>query len=92
MTDGVMDWVREILSKPTATVPQAVRVLGIGKSAGYEAARTGQIPTLRFGRRLVVPTAWLREQLGIETGYLVEGADRGMRMMRGSPDERNPVV
>jgi hypothetical protein len=77
-----MDWVREILSKPTATVPQAVRALGIGKSAGYEAARTGQIPTLRFGRRLVVPTAWLRQQLGIESESLAKGADPGMQMMR----------
>jgi len=32
------------------TVPEAGRRFGLGRNAAYEAARTGQIPTLRFGK------------------------------------------
>ena len=41
----------------TMTVPEAAEALGIGKNQGYEAARAGQIPTIRIGRRLLVPRA-----------------------------------
>jgi hypothetical protein len=50
--------------QPTMTVEVAGRFLGLGRSAAYAAARTGVIPTLRIGRRLVVPTARLRALLG----------------------------
>ena len=41
------------------TVPQAGRLLGLYRNSAYEAARRGEIPTLRIGRRLVVPRAAL---------------------------------
>ena len=47
----------------TMTVPEAAEALGIGKNQGYEAARTGQIPTIRIGRRLLVPRAALERLL-----------------------------
>jgi excisionase family DNA binding protein len=37
------------------TVPEAGRLLGLGRNAAYEAAKRGDIPTLRMGRRLLVP-------------------------------------
>lgn len=49
----------------TLTVPQAARILGIGLNVAYDAARKGQIPTLRMGkRRLVVPRHKLEAILG----------------------------
>jgi excisionase family DNA binding protein len=39
----------------TYTVPEAGRRLGIGRRQAYDAAKRGEIPTIRFGRRLVVP-------------------------------------
>lgn len=39
----------------TITVAQAARMLGISRGLAYEMARQGTIPTLRFGRRIVVP-------------------------------------
>ena len=39
----------------TYSVPDAGRRLGLGRNASYEAARRGELPVLRFGRRLVVP-------------------------------------
>lgn len=47
----------------TLTVLQAAKMLGIGRSAAYEAARTGQIPTLRIGRRILVPVRALERLL-----------------------------
>lgn len=41
--------------KMTVTVEEAARLLGISRSLAYEMARVGQLPTLKFGRRLVVP-------------------------------------
>jgi excisionase family DNA binding protein len=47
------------MERLTLTVEEAGRLLGLGRSASYEAARRGQIPTLRFGRRVLVPKAQL---------------------------------
>jgi excisionase family DNA binding protein len=42
----------------TLSVPETGKVyLGIGRNTAYEAARTGQIPTIRIGRLLRVPVA-----------------------------------
>lgn len=46
--------------------PETGKLLGLGRSAVYDAARRGEIPTLRFGSRLVVPTAALRRMLAID--------------------------
>jgi excisionase family DNA binding protein len=51
------------MEKPTAkrtyTVPEAAEILGIGRSSAYEAARRGEIPTIRIGKLLLVPAAQL---------------------------------
>ena len=64
---GLPKWLVEILAEPTTTVPQAGRALGIkGRNQSYEAAARGEIKTLKFGRRLSVPTAWLKRQLMLD--------------------------
>lgn len=50
---------------PVMTVPRAGRILGIGRSAAYAAAASGQLPTIRLGGRLLVPTARLRALVGL---------------------------
>jgi excisionase family DNA binding protein len=49
--------------RATLTVPEAARVLGIGRSAAYEAVRTGQLPSIRVGRRVIVPIPALAARL-----------------------------
>jgi excisionase family DNA binding protein len=49
--------------RATLTVEDAAEVLGIGRSAAYEGVRRGEIPSLRIGRRLVVPRAALERLL-----------------------------
>lgn len=45
-------------------VEEAGRMLGLGRSAAYEAVKRGDLPALRIGRRLVVPRARLAAMLG----------------------------
>ena len=46
-------------ARATLTVEEAARLLGVGRNQGYEAVRAGTIPSLRIGRRLLVPKAAL---------------------------------
>lgn len=52
----------------TMTVLEAAGVLGLSKGAAYEAAKTGAIPTLRIGRRILVPRAALERLLSSAGG------------------------
>jgi len=54
----------------TLTVEQAAKVLGIGRSTAYELVHTGDIPSLRLGRRIVVPVARLAALLGTSSTKL----------------------
>ncbi len=49
----------------TTTISEAARILGISRSAAYRAATKGELATIRIGGRLLVPTAKLRELLGL---------------------------
>ena len=56
--------VMEQTHRLTLTVDQAAELLGISRSATYEAIRRDEVPHLRFGRRIVVPRAALIRMLG----------------------------
>ena len=62
------------MNRPVVTsVPIAGKQLfGLGKHASYEAARRGDIPVIRIGRRMFVPIRALEEMLGLEPGTLTE--------------------
>lgn len=49
----------------TLSVDEAARLLGLGRTAAYEAARRGELPTRRLGRRIVIPVPLLLEWLGV---------------------------
>ena len=51
------------MTKRTYSIPEAAQELGIGRSAAYEAAKTGEIPTIRIGNRILVPIAALDRML-----------------------------
>ena len=37
------------------TVPEVARLLRLSRQSAYEAVRRGEIPTIRFGKRILVP-------------------------------------
>lgn len=54
----------QIAGEATITIEQTAQVLGLGRTAAYEAARRGEFPTRRLGRRIIVPVPALLEWLG----------------------------
>jgi excisionase family DNA binding protein len=47
------------------TVSEAGALLGISRALAYELVARGDLPSIRLGRRLVVPKAALLEMLGL---------------------------
>lgn len=52
--------------KLTYSVEEAGEILGISRSSAYEAAYRGDIPTLRIGKRILVPRIPFERMLGKE--------------------------
>jgi hypothetical protein len=46
--------------------PEAGRILGLKRGSTYLAAREGAIRVIQIGRLKRVPTAWLRQKLGLD--------------------------
>lgn len=58
---------------PTMTVEQAGELLGVSRRSAYRAASSGELPTIKLGRRLLVPTAKVLELLGLPASRLADG-------------------
>jgi excisionase family DNA binding protein len=50
-------------SRATLTVDEAAKLLGIARGTAYEAVRIGQLPSIKIGRRILVPKAALERLL-----------------------------
>ena len=56
----------DALSRPTLSVPNAGAVFyGLSRNGSYEAAKRGDLPTIRIGRKIMVPVAPIDELLGL---------------------------
>ncbi|MER8431394.1 helix-turn-helix domain-containing protein [Mesorhizobium caraganae] len=53
-------------TRGTITIIEAARRLGIGRNQAYEAAHRGEIPSIKIGKRLLVPKAALEKMLSGE--------------------------
>ena len=58
------------------TVPEAGRLLGLGRNAAYEAAKRGEIPTIRIGRLLLVPKSPFHRLVGLNADESTPPAER----------------
>jgi hypothetical protein len=45
-----------LAGRTSVTVEETSKLLGVGRSAGYDAVRRGDLPVIRIGHRAVVPT------------------------------------
>ncbi len=50
----------------TMTVREVAKALGAGRNQTYAAIRQGTIPSIRIGRRVLVPRAALERMLAVE--------------------------
>jgi excisionase family DNA binding protein len=67
-------------AKATLTIPEAAKLLGVGRNLAYQsAAEDGElagVPVIRVGRRMVVPRASLLAALGLTDTLPPPDADR----------------
>jgi excisionase family DNA binding protein len=57
----------------TYTVEETAELLGCGRAAAYQAVKTGDIPSVRLGRRILVPRARLMALLGERSDLSLNG-------------------
>ena len=57
---------KALAEEPTVTVDEAAALLKMSRAGAYNAIRDGNIPNIKIGRLIRVPTAPLRKLLGIE--------------------------
>jgi hypothetical protein len=50
------------------SIPVAGAMVGLGRAGSYQAAERGEIPTVEFGRRRIVPAKLWLAKLGIAAG------------------------
>lgn len=50
------------------TVPEAARMLGISRNFAYQLVREGKLPSIRLGKRVLIPLAALEKML--EKGFV----------------------
>ena len=51
------------MDKRAISINEAAETLGIGVSKAYEAANSGELPTIRIGKRILVPLVALEKML-----------------------------
>lgn len=51
-------------TSPTLTVDETARLLHVSRVSAYNAVQAGEIPSIRVGRRILIPTAALLRMLG----------------------------
>ena len=56
-----------VAERLTLTVEEAATLLGISRAFAYEAVGRGEIPSIRIGRRILVPKAGVNRLVGAET-------------------------
>lgn len=61
-------------AKLTMTVPEAAAKLGLSRNAAYEAVARGEIPSLKFGRRVVIPRVAFERMLEVDAQQAGAGA------------------
>ncbi len=57
----------------TLTVEEAATLLGISRAFAYEAVGRGEVPSIRIGRRILVPKAALQRLVGAEPAPPLSG-------------------
>jgi excisionase family DNA binding protein len=56
------------LSPLTFTVIQTAKLLGLGRNQTYEAVQRGEIPSIRIGKRILIPRLALEAMLAGQRG------------------------
>ena len=66
---GQRGWSRDggrSITRQTFTVTEAAEIIGVGRSTLYEFVKSGRVPSLRLGRRVVIPTHVIESMLTLQ--------------------------
>jgi excisionase family DNA binding protein len=66
MARSVRELMQALLDEAAVSVDEVAVLLSLSRHSAYEGVKAGEIPSVRIGRRVLVPTAGLRAMLGIE--------------------------
>jgi excisionase family DNA binding protein len=58
MRDSIVDGERMCI-----TIPEAAKMLGLSRNFTYELARQHKLPTIKFGKRILIPRIQLEKML-----------------------------
>jgi excisionase family DNA binding protein len=67
--DRRQEWERVLDENPrsgTVNVEIAAEMLGLSRGTGYSAAKSGALPSIQMGKRVLVPKKVLRRLLGLD--------------------------
>ena len=73
------------LGNLTYRIEDVAKLLGIGRNSAYDAAKRGDIPTIKVGRRILVPRAALHRLLDGENHQPKDAAEASFKNL---PDPR----
>ena len=58
---------KALTERVSVPVEVAGKAFGLGRNSSYAAVKNGNLPSIRIGNKIAVPTAPLRRMLGLET-------------------------
>jgi excisionase family DNA binding protein len=70
--------------RPTLTVDAVAEILGLDRKTVYTAINSGELPSIRVGRRILVPTSWLAARI-------TPDSDVDLIAPPGSPQSQHPA-
>jgi excisionase family DNA binding protein len=77
----------------TLTVDEAAKLIGVSRYTLYEAVRTGSVPTIRLGRRILIPRHALLGFMGAPSAATPKAVTPQARSYEeGVADERARVT
>jgi excisionase family DNA binding protein len=59
--------------KPTMSVDEFAAITGVSRSSAFAAVHAGEVPAIRLGKRIRIPTAAVRRMLALDDPVLVNG-------------------
>jgi excisionase family DNA binding protein len=66
------------------SIPKAARILGVCDASVYRAAKKGELPVIRIGKRILVLCELFEQMLAGQGGPVVQKGDRGSRPIAGA--------
>ena len=67
LSEEVQTTVEGLRGRAVISVDELARVLDVGRGEAYAAVHRGEVPSLRIGRRIVIPTPALLRMLGADS-------------------------